>query len=52
MAQKSDHQLVVGHAQYETQTPSAVSPGSACIVAPVGSGHIALEEVVAGALAG
>ena len=52
LARKSDNQLVVGYTQSETQSPSAASSGSACIVVPVGSGHIALEEVVAAALAG
>ena len=42
----------MGHARFETLSPSAVSSGSACIVVLVGSGHIALEEVVAAALAG
>ena len=41
----------MGYAQSETQSPCAASPGSACIVVPVGSGHIALEEVVAAAAA-
>ena len=53
MARKSDHQLVVGCARSDTQSPSAAWSGSACIdVVLVGSGHIALEEVVAAALAG
>ena len=42
----------MGHAQSETQSPSAASSGSAYLVVPVGSGHIALEGVVAAALAG
>ena len=44
------HQCYLGCAQSEAQSPSAAaSPGSACMVDPVGYGHIALEEVVAAA---